>query len=230
VPILRSEASRGSIYVGITQHGWLEFLRSYPISERATLTLNDRQGLIIARTLNNERWVGRRSGAAFLESIRGQDEGTSQIRGLEGQHFYTAFSRSRVSGWVLGTGVPREEVEASLRDSTVRDARRRHRHRARGGAVRRLDRLARHRRDHQPLRSPRARSRRPAGAPARRCRSRRRRRCGSRSARPASCSPRATPSATPRMPARPRRAPRPSSRMPPRTSSWRCSATSCAIR
>ena len=30
-----------------------------------------------------------------------------------------AFSRSRIAGWVLGTGVPREDVEASLRDSTV---------------------------------------------------------------------------------------------------------------
>ena len=119
VPILRAEASRGSLYVGITPQGWLEFLRSYPISTRATLTLNDRQGLIIARTLNPERWVGRRSGAEFLESIRASDEGTSQIRGLEGQQFYTAFSRSRTSGWVLGTGVPRREVEASLRDSTV---------------------------------------------------------------------------------------------------------------
>jgi CheY-like chemotaxis protein len=119
VPVLRGERSRGSLYVGISEHGWLEFLRSYPISERATLTLNDRQGVIIARTLNPERSVGRRSGPEFLERIRARDEGASQIRGLEGQHFYTAFSRSRVSGWVLGTGVPREEVEASLRDSTL---------------------------------------------------------------------------------------------------------------
>ena len=119
VPILRAEASHGSLYVGITQHGWLEFLRSYPVSARATLTLNDRQGLIIARTLNPERWVGRKSGPDFLERIRSGDEGAAQIRGLEGQQFYTAFSRSRLAGWVLGTGVPSEEVEASLRDSTV---------------------------------------------------------------------------------------------------------------
>ncbi len=119
VPILRAEASQGSIYVGITQLGWLEFLRSYPISERATLTLNDRQGIIIARTLNNERSVGKRSGPDFLAQIRNRDEGASQLRGLEGQSFYIAFSRSRTAGWVLGTGVPRDEVEASLRDSTV---------------------------------------------------------------------------------------------------------------
>ena len=119
LPIVRGEAARGTLYVGISQHGWLDFLRSYPISERATLTLNDRNGLVIARTLNNERWVGTRAGAEFLEQIRNRDEGTSQIRGLEGQSFYIAFSRSRTSGWVLGTGVPRDDVEASLRDSTV---------------------------------------------------------------------------------------------------------------
>ena len=116
---MRGDAARGTLYVAISQNGWLDFLRSYPISEKATLTLNDRNGLVIARTLNNERWVGKRSGAEFLEQIRNRDEGTSQIRGLEGQSFYTAFSRSRASGWVLGTGVPRDEIEASLRDSTV---------------------------------------------------------------------------------------------------------------
>ena len=99
--------------------GWLEFLRSYPISTRGTLTLSDRDGIIIARTLNAERWVGRPVAADYRQRMVGQQEGTLQNRGLEGQHFYTAFSRSRLSGWVLGTGVPREDVEASLRDSTV---------------------------------------------------------------------------------------------------------------
>ncbi len=119
VPIVRGEDGHGTLYVGITQIGWLDFLRSYPISEQATLTLNDRQGLLIARTLNNERWVGKRSGPEFLDRISRQEEGSFQIRGLEGQSLYVAFSRSRSAGWVLGTGVPREEVEASLRDSTV---------------------------------------------------------------------------------------------------------------
>jgi signal transduction histidine kinase/ActR/RegA family two-component response regulator len=119
VPIVRNAASRGFIYVAITQQGWLDFLRGYPVSDRATLTLNDREGMVLARTLNNERWVGKRSGASFLDRTQGKDEGSFQSAGLEGQRFYSAFSRSRQSGWMLSTGVPREEVEASLRDSTV---------------------------------------------------------------------------------------------------------------
>jgi len=119
VPIERDAVSHGTLYVGITQQGWLDFLRAYPVSEKATLTLNDRNGLVLARTLNNERWVGKPSGAAFWDRVRGKDEGSFLSQGLEGQGFYSAFSRSRQAGWVLGTGVPQEEVEASLRDSTV---------------------------------------------------------------------------------------------------------------
>ncbi|MGZ5891623.1 MAG: hybrid sensor histidine kinase/response regulator [Caldimonas sp.] len=118
-PIVRAGGYRGAVYIGIDAQGWLEFLRSYPISQKATLTVNDRRGLIVARTLNNERWIGKRSGASFWDRTIGHDEGSFQSRGLEGQQFYSAFSRSRLSGWVLGTGVPREEVEAELRDSTV---------------------------------------------------------------------------------------------------------------
>jgi signal transduction histidine kinase/CheY-like chemotaxis protein len=119
VPILRDGAFGGSVYIGIGSDGWLDFLRSYPISPKATLTVNDRAGLVIARTLNNERWVGKRSGASFWDRTAGRDEGSFEGRGLEGQSFYAAFSRSRASGWVLGTGVPSEEVEAELRDSTI---------------------------------------------------------------------------------------------------------------
>ncbi|MEP7301402.1 MAG: ATP-binding protein [Caldimonas sp.] len=119
VPIVRNEQNRGTIYVAITQNGWLDFLRAYPISEKATLTLNDRNGRVLARTLNNERWVGRLSGASFWDRVLGKDEGSFQSRGLEGQGFYSAFSRSRLSGWVLSTGVPQDEVEASLRNSTL---------------------------------------------------------------------------------------------------------------
>src|SRR5262249_39735063 len=39
--------------------------------------------------------------------------------GLEGQWFYTAHSRSTISGWTLATGVPVADVERELRGSTL---------------------------------------------------------------------------------------------------------------
>jgi signal transduction histidine kinase/ActR/RegA family two-component response regulator len=119
VPVLRGGEPKAVFYIGIEHAGWLAFLQRYPVSERATLTLQDRDGRIIARTLNSERWVGRQSAPAFMERVRGRSEGAFINTGLEGQSFYSAFSHSRTAGWLLGTGVPQDDVEAALRGPTV---------------------------------------------------------------------------------------------------------------
>jgi signal transduction histidine kinase/ActR/RegA family two-component response regulator len=113
-PVVRDGRVVSAVVAGIEHRAWLDFLLTYPVAEGATLTLNDRQGLVIARTLNPEQWVGKRSVAAFWDHTIGQQQGSFENRGLEGQRFHTAFSRLRTSGWVLGTGVPAATVEAAL--------------------------------------------------------------------------------------------------------------------
>ena len=114
VPVVREDALIGIVYVGIEHRGWLEFLKRYPIATGATLTLNDRNGLIITRTLNDEQWAGKPSSLAYRNHTAGKSQGVMHSVGLEGQRFYSAFSRSEHAGWVLGTGVPSEEAEAGL--------------------------------------------------------------------------------------------------------------------
>ena len=119
VPVLRNDALNGIIYVGIEHRGWLDFLNRLPVADGATLTLNDRDGRIIARTLNDEQWAGKRSSSAFLERTLGRSEGAFETRGLEGQRFYAAFSRSERSGWLVSTGVPAGVVESGLSAPTT---------------------------------------------------------------------------------------------------------------
>ena len=114
VPVLREDALHGIVYVGIEHRGWLEFLQRYPIAMNATLTLNDRSGKIITRTLNDEQWAGKQSASRFWSFTVGKSEGVLENVGLEGQRFISAFSRSEQAGWVLGTGVPLVEAEAGL--------------------------------------------------------------------------------------------------------------------
>jgi len=119
VPLLRDGVFRGAIYIGMESATWLEFFKRYPIHERATLTLNDRAGRIIVRTLNNDRWAGKRSTLQYLSHTVGRDEGAMLVTGVDGQRFYSAFSRSRISAWVVGTGVPQDDVEAALSRPTL---------------------------------------------------------------------------------------------------------------
>ena len=119
VPVIRQGQPVGVLFAGIEHRSWLDFLRSYPITERATLTLNDRDSVLIARTLNDERWAGKRSNAQFWNRTIGNDEGAFRNEGVDGQRFYTSFSRSSLSHWVLGTGVPQDDVESALKGTTA---------------------------------------------------------------------------------------------------------------
>jgi PAS domain S-box-containing protein len=121
VPVqLEDGALRYVLVAVISPSSWLELLRSYPgVSPDATLTLVDQNGIIIARTLNNERWVGNPPSPGLLAESRKSPEGAYRNRGLEGQWFYSAHSRSKIAGWTLASGVPVESVESALRTSML---------------------------------------------------------------------------------------------------------------
>jgi signal transduction histidine kinase len=119
VPVRRNGVVTHVLIAAIDPPAWLAFLRRYPVAADATLTLTDQNGIVIARTLNNDRWIGRPAASAFLEKLRAMREGTFQGSGLEGQPFYAAFSLSPLSGWTIATGVPSQTVEAELWRSTI---------------------------------------------------------------------------------------------------------------
>src|ERR1044071_3590731 len=113
VPV-RSAGRTYTLVAIIESAAWLNFLSSYPIASDATMTLLDQNGLVIARTLNNEKWVGHRVSPGLYEQSRKSPEGAYKNIGLEGQMFYSAHSRLKVSDWTIATGVPSETVEAVL--------------------------------------------------------------------------------------------------------------------
>lgn len=119
VPVVRAGTIRAVLYATLSTTVWLRFLSLYPVAPDATMTLLDQNSIIIARTLNNDRWTGRYPAGALLENSRRTPEGAYRSIGLEGQQFYSAHSRSRLTGWTIATGVPTSSVEAALRWSTV---------------------------------------------------------------------------------------------------------------
>jgi signal transduction histidine kinase len=114
VPVVANGQVTGAIYVGMTSKSWLAFLDKYPVAPAATLTVNDRAGFIIARTLNPETSVGRRSVATFWDQTTGREEGAFEGTGLDGVRYYSAFSRSPVTGYLMGTGVPASHITTQV--------------------------------------------------------------------------------------------------------------------
>src|SRR5947199_9682292 len=114
VPLKQQKTVAYVLAAVIPQSTWLSFILRYPVPPDATMTLLDQQGIIIARTLNNEQWLGRRPAPALYERFRKPREEPYQSLGPEGQRLYSAHSRSNISGWTVATGVPKEKIELTL--------------------------------------------------------------------------------------------------------------------
>jgi hypothetical protein len=116
LPVMQSGVVRYVLLAEVDQKTWLRFLSFYPVAPGATMTLLDQNRIVIARTLNDDQWVGRspapaldaKSAASPLAAYRS-----------EGQWFYSAHSRAALSNWTVATGVPVSFVESSLRGSLI---------------------------------------------------------------------------------------------------------------
>lgn len=116
VPVPAPGAARVQrvLLVGVDSNNWLEFLRRLPIDGDAALTLTDEAGLVVARTLHPQRWVGKPLPPELLAVVRAQPEGALITTGLEGQRLHAAYSRLDSVGWTLAAGMPAREVEAPV--------------------------------------------------------------------------------------------------------------------
>jgi signal transduction histidine kinase len=80
----------------------------------------DRQGVIIYRTHEPERFVGVRTTDDFINATRGPDQGSFLSSTRTGIPNYIAFSRIKRAGWVLAVAIPRHVLFAPVRQSLHR--------------------------------------------------------------------------------------------------------------
>lgn len=71
-------------------------------------------GTIVARTHASEQFVGQKGTAEFIQRIREMPEGTMESTTREGIPVVSAFSRSPVTDWSVGIGMPRSIFAAEL--------------------------------------------------------------------------------------------------------------------
>jgi two-component sensor histidine kinase len=67
------------------------------------VTGND--GRMIARNWEPERYIGQRASDAFIQNTQGA-EGVFENTTLDGVHVFNAYSRSKLTGWRVGAGIP----------------------------------------------------------------------------------------------------------------------------
>ncbi|HEX8291161.1 MAG TPA: ATP-binding protein [Pyrinomonadaceae bacterium] len=120
VPVMRGGEVRYVLTAVITPDALAGVvgLRGQPREEWARVVA-DSQGVIVARSHEQERFVGTRVTDSFLQRMRESDEGLFRTVARDGTNVYVAYSREPSSGWTTAVAAPAEVVESPARSKTL---------------------------------------------------------------------------------------------------------------
>ena len=117
VPIVRGGRIAYVLTAWITSNRFADvLLRQAKLTDEWVRGVVDANGVLVVRSRDAERFVGKKGTTAFLERS-GAAEAVYRDISLEGKEVYGAFSRAPNSGWIAGVGVPASTVDARFRES-----------------------------------------------------------------------------------------------------------------
>jgi signal transduction histidine kinase len=120
VPVKRPDDSVKYI-LGVRMYAdaFSEILNRTRLPQDAVATLLDTTPVIIARTRNQDKYIGQPPTADFIARSRASSEGSWRTRLLEGTPAYSAWARSPVTGWTVGVGLPASGIDGPIRRSFI---------------------------------------------------------------------------------------------------------------
>jgi signal transduction histidine kinase len=118
VPVVRQSEVRYVLTAALKPEALFELLNRQRLPSDWVVSIFDARGQRVARSRQHAEFLGRPP-APTLQALMasGAEEGSGITSVLEGETVYTAYSRSRTTGWTIAIGVPPSVVEAGARGS-----------------------------------------------------------------------------------------------------------------
>jgi PAS domain S-box-containing protein len=116
VPVRRDNAIAAVLGVELERESISAILQRQAPQD-GVVTLIDGERRIIARTRGEGEYVGGRPSAEFLAASERMSEGSWRDVLLEGAPAYAGLSRSPLTGWTIGVGLPAEAIDGPIRRS-----------------------------------------------------------------------------------------------------------------
>ncbi len=118
IPIFRDGAAAYALSFTVPPEAFTTLLQAqnFPPGWRAAIV--DRAGVVIARNIDSEKYIGKPVLAGFLSEVSGRAEGVITTTTLDGLKILTAFARTD-GGWAIAVGVDRELVDAPMRKTML---------------------------------------------------------------------------------------------------------------
>lgn len=112
IPVMRNDKLQYILTAVITQESMAKVVNERTaIDGEWTRTVVDGKGVVVARTRNPERFVGKLGTPSFLKRIKEATEGIYRDTTLEGTKVYLAFCRVSDSPWTVAVTVPVDVIQ-----------------------------------------------------------------------------------------------------------------------
>jgi PAS domain S-box-containing protein len=119
VPVRRQRQLRYVLYTTVRPERIRAVLAAQRYPSDWTVTLVDRAGNVVARSVGHEKATGQPADTALLAAIQ---EGEGPLRRaveVDGTRAYVAYSRLGLTEWTASVGIPADPIDASLRQSLL---------------------------------------------------------------------------------------------------------------
>ncbi|HEX3645887.1 MAG TPA: ATP-binding protein [Vicinamibacterales bacterium] len=115
VPIVRNGKVTLALGARVRSDSLGAVLRQQQVPPNGAVSLVDAGYRTVARTKQEETYVGTKANQAFIGLISRTPEGSWTTDTRDGTPVYAAFSRSALTGMTVGLALPREEVDGPIR-------------------------------------------------------------------------------------------------------------------
>ena len=114
MPVLRGAEVRYVLAAGIAPATLSKLLSGQRLSPERIGVIIDGAGTIVARTHDAQRFVGQKAAAPILARMKVRDEDALETTTVEGVEALVVFSKSAISNWTVGLGIPLRTLTAPL--------------------------------------------------------------------------------------------------------------------
>ena len=115
IPVFRNGDVIYELALSLPISNLRDILTAQRLPEGWVAAVLDRQGTIIARTRDNDAWVGKKAAAPLRKDMSVRRQGLSGGRTLEGVDVISAFTTSPQTNWTVAIGRPQAEITDPLR-------------------------------------------------------------------------------------------------------------------
>lgn len=115
VPVFSGEKVEYVLVVGIAPEIFDNLLAKQGLPPDWVAGVVDGKGIIAARNLLPEQFVGLKVSPSMLKYLLDAPEGSNEVTSLNGIPMVVPYSRSAQSGWSVAIGIPRNVLEADLK-------------------------------------------------------------------------------------------------------------------